>query len=227
MSNENIERKRLVRDLKRAALTRMEDAARTSADFRAIQKQWDKLDENRERRERYHEVKRNEQTLLSGYSGGHVFPIPISHPSWREAMRGDFHDLIYDNAEDLWQLVEDLEIARLLKALKSKQKDVLFLSAVRASTPQQIACYRDKTDRAVRKLLTATLVGLREKLAPIIREQIEIDSPDMTFAKRQFLERYDNKALDNDEDNRYNGNLLQEIKGYVSDFVNSALGGTK
>ena len=145
-------------------------------------------------------------------------------------MRGEFHSLIYDNADEIWQLVEDETISALLKALKSKQKDVLFLSAVRSSTPQQIACYHEKTDRAVRKLLAKTLASLRDKLAPIIREQIEIDSLDMTYAKRCFLERYDKgemTVLDNAGDELYNGNILSEIKDYVSGWLNSVGGVTK
>ena len=39
----------------REALTRMEDAAQTAEDFEAVIKQWDHLDENRERQERGHE----------------------------------------------------------------------------------------------------------------------------------------------------------------------------
>ena len=192
-----------------------------------MQKQWNRLDENRERRERRYEIRRNENTLGLDYNGGIIFPAPMLHPSWREAMRGDFLPLIYDNAEDMYLLVEDEAISALLKALKPKQKDVLFLTAVRHCTPKQIACYRDKTDRAVRKLLAKTLASLRDKLAPIIREQLENDSPDMTYAKRCFLERYDENALDNAEDEMYNSNMLREIKGYVANIFNLTFGGTQ
>ena len=91
--------KQLVRDVKREALARMEDAARTEDDFRAVVEQWDKRDENRERRERDWEKQRDETTLEVGYTDGEIFPLPISHPAWREAIKGDFLSLIYDNAE--------------------------------------------------------------------------------------------------------------------------------
>lgn len=45
-------RKQLVRDIKREALRRMEDAARTEEDFQNVIEQWDHLDENREQREK-------------------------------------------------------------------------------------------------------------------------------------------------------------------------------
>ena len=192
----------LKREIKRIALTRMEDSARTVEDFQAVTEQWDHLDENRERRERDHEEKRNEETIRLGYSDGWIIPIPFIHPAWRGAINGDFIDMIYDNAKEVWQLVEDGDISGQLKTFTEKQKVVVFLSAVRHCTPQQIACYQDKTDRAIRKLLTAAIDGMRDKLAPIIREQIKMMSPDMTIKKRKFLEWYENEntALDKSED---------------------------
>ena len=49
----------LKRDMRKAAIARMEAAARTEADFREVIDAWDKEDANRERRERYHEVGRD------------------------------------------------------------------------------------------------------------------------------------------------------------------------
>lgn len=169
----------------------MEDAARTVEDFQEVIKQWDSLDENRERKERFHEIARDETLLELNYSDGLVFPAPIAHSAWQEAMKGDFIEMIYDNPEEIWQLVEDWDVYIELVALTKKQKEVLFLIAVRMCTPQQIACYKDQTDRAVRKLLAATLTAMRGNLAESIREQIAVGMPDMTLAKRQFLEWYE------------------------------------
>jgi len=180
----------------------MEDAARTAEDFKAVVAQWDHLDENRERKERYHEMQRDEKTLEVGYTDGMVFPVPVSHPAWREAVKGDFLSMIFDNAFEMWQLVEDPDIAALVKSLTDKQKEVLFFSAVRLCTAAQIACYQDKTDRAVRKLLAAALDSVRDKLAPLIREQIDAGFLKMTLAKRDFLKWCDEKqktALDSDK----------------------------
>jgi len=190
-------KKQLVRELKRAALERIENAARTESDFNVVIKQWDNLDENRERRERGHEIKRNEETIRLGYTDGMILPIPFLHPTWRGIINGDFLDLIYDNAEEMWQLVEDADISMLIKALTAKQKEVLFLSAVRGCSPQQIACYKEQTDRAIRKLLVAALIHTRDNLVPIILEQINNNSPNMTCEKKQFIEGHKKTALDN------------------------------
>jgi len=87
-----------------------------------------------------------------------------------------------------------------LKEFKARQKEVLFLTAVRLCTPQQIACYKDQTDRAVRKLLAAALDSMRGYLAPVIRWQIQAGQPEATFAKRQFLDWYENQNCDFDSE---------------------------
>ena len=54
--DEHPDRTLLKRDIHAIALKRMEDAARSVADFEDVIKQWDHLDNNRERKERYHEI---------------------------------------------------------------------------------------------------------------------------------------------------------------------------
>jgi len=199
-------RELLVREAKAIALTRMEDAARTEDDFKAVIKQWNHNDSNRERRERNHEIGRPNEDMLHWDKLNEndekgklkteldvVIPRPLENMWWRQQLRGDFLDTIYDNALEMCQLIEDWDIAALVKNLTNKQKDVLFLSAVRLCSAAQIACYHDKTDRAVRKLLAATLEAIRSKLAPIIREQIDTKYPSITITKREFMAWYETK----------------------------------
>ena len=199
-------RELLVREVKAAALARMEDAARTEDDFKKVIIQWNHNDRNRERKERYHEIGRPNEEMLHWDSINPndekgkikegldtVIPPPLQHQWWRSLMRGDFIDAIFDNALEMWQLIGDWDIAALVKGLTDRQKQVLFLRAVRLCSAAQIAICHDKTDRAVRKLLAATLDSIRDKLAPLIREQMEAEHPQMTLAKREFLEWYDNE----------------------------------
>ena len=55
--------KRLKRELRAEAIRRLEEAARTEKDFRAVVEEWNKLDRNRERRERDHENLRGDVPL--------------------------------------------------------------------------------------------------------------------------------------------------------------------
>ena len=204
-------KKQLVRDIKRIALTRMEDAARTEKDFREVVKQWNTRDSSRRRKERRREVARPNAMMLhwdksnpndekgklkSGLDV--VIPAPLGHYWWRQLMRGEFIEAIFDNPDEMWQVVEDWDVASQLLPLTKKQKEVLYLRAVRAFTTTDVADYQGKTDRAVRKLYTATIEKIQDKLAPIISEQIRAKYFDMTLRKRRFLKRYEGEkdALD-------------------------------
>ena len=56
---EEPERKKLKRELRAEARVRLEDSARTQRAFENVIAWWDRLDANRERRERYHELIRS------------------------------------------------------------------------------------------------------------------------------------------------------------------------
>jgi len=155
----------------------MEDAARSDDDFKLVVSQWNHIDRNRKRRDQYHEIGRPNAEMLhwdksdaSDKKGklkeglDTVIPRPFDHPWWRQLMRGDFIDTIYDNAYEMWQLIGNREIASLVKGLSDKQKEALFSRVVRLCSAAQVAYCYDKTDRAVRKLLVATLDSMRDKL---------------------------------------------------------------
>ena len=56
-------------------MRRLEEAARTEKDFNNLVARWDRLDSNRERRERCHEVIRSDVPLELGMSSLHIiFP---------------------------------------------------------------------------------------------------------------------------------------------------------
>ena len=107
-------------------------------------------------------------------------------------MRGDFISYIYDSADEMWQITGDWgHVGKLLRdGLTAKQKEALFLFAVRLANTEQIGCYTDKTDRAVRRLLADALENIREPLAKMIRKRLNNGLP-VTLEKRRFLEWYE------------------------------------
>jgi hypothetical protein len=205
-------RNTLKRQARADYLRRVENSARTVEDFTELVDMYDKLDANRERRERYYEISVSEYKLLNteigksnkgidpeqreterrnGYSDGKIIPAPIYHPYWRELMRGDFINYIFDNALEMWQIIGDWQVGRLLRyELTDKQKETLFLSAVRLATTEQIGCYTGKTDRAVRRLLTAAFENIRKPLARMTRKRLEDELP-VTLGKQRFLEWFE------------------------------------
>ena len=58
-----VEENFLKREIRAEAVRRLEEAARTEADFSVVIKEWDKLDQNRERRERNYEHLRGDLPL--------------------------------------------------------------------------------------------------------------------------------------------------------------------
>jgi hypothetical protein len=240
-------RNTLKRQARADYLRRLENSARTVADYHEVVDMYDKLDANRERRERYHEIRQSDYAVqYTGskrngyrmtytvkedkpldaeiqekpnqymkkessknyvYSEGVIIPLPLCHPYWQELMRGDFINYIYDNALEMWQILGDWKIGRLLRyELTAKQKETLFLSAVRHATTEQIGCYTDKSDRAVRRLLAAAFDNIRKPLARMTRKRLEDGLP-VTHEKRCFLEWYEQQQQQQIEQKEKPGEL--------------------
>jgi hypothetical protein len=222
-------------------LRRIENSARTLDEFKEVVETYDKLDANRERRERYHEIRQGDYNLQytgskrNGYKltyietgnkndtadtgrkdkliepgqkdnrakskkkesstnytfiNGEIIPGPICHPYWRELMQGDFISYIFDSALEIWQIFDNWQVGKLYRnELTIKQKETLFLSAVRRATTEQIGCYTGKTDRAVRRLLADALENIRKPLAIMIQARLDDELPE-TLEKQRFLEWY-------------------------------------
>jgi hypothetical protein len=200
----------MARQAEAESLRRCENSAPTTGEFRELCELYDKLDGNRERRERDHEIGTGEYKLLNttigksskgvdpeqkeaerenGYSDGAIIPIPILHPYWRELMRGDFISAIYDSADEIWQIFGDWQVGQYIKSMTAKQRDALFRSAVRLCSAERIAECTDKTSRGVNKLIAAALKYIRGRLAERIQARIDNDLP-VTLEKRKFLEWY-------------------------------------
>lgn len=149
------ERTLLKRDLRKAAITRMEDAARTEDDFREVVKAWDKEDSNRERRERYHEVGRDESQVPLEYNMSKeeiVIPAPIHSVYWRQIMKGDFLDAIFDCPFELHELVTDSDISSILRGLSDNHKALFFFLVIRGYSTTSLAKIYGQSDRNIRKV---------------------------------------------------------------------------
>ena len=189
-----MERKKLKREIEREALARMEDAARTEAEFQKVTAEWDRLDANRERRERWHEKSRTEQILALGYKDGEVLPNPAGHVFWRQLLRGDFLDVIFDCPYELHELVEDMGISALLRGLSENHREILYFSAIRLYSSARLAAMRKQTDRNIRKTRFLILKKIHEKLIPRLAQRIDSGLP-VTLTQLDFLREH--TALDN------------------------------
>ena len=154
------QKKLLKRELAAIALKRLEDSARTAADFQNVINMWDRLDENRERKERYHEIGRDDSKVPLEWGSGEnyaVVPAPKGQAFWRELMRGNFLDIIFNCPFEIHELVEDAELSRILLELKDEYKELLYYLSVRRYSTAYIAKMLGQTDRNIRKKRTTIL----------------------------------------------------------------------
>ena len=83
--------KRLKREIRAEALRRLEEAARTESDFLVIVDEWNKLDRNRERRERDHENLRGDVPLeFQAVPDPKIAPLWMNLPRFRQICQGIF-----------------------------------------------------------------------------------------------------------------------------------------
>ena len=188
-SDEDSERKKLKRELQAEALARLEDAARTVSDFEKVVAWWDKLDANRERRERYHELSRSGDDLPLDYGAakdGLFFPDTLNNVLERLIRKGDFIDAIFYCPYDIHELVTDKNLSAILLELTEDHKELLFLCAVRLFSSTRIAAIRGQTDRNIRKVRGSMLKKIRKKLLPALLEKAKKQQP-LTLLEKEFL----------------------------------------
>lgn len=191
--------KKLKRELEREALARLEDAARTTEDFEAVVEWWDRLDRNREHRQGNHEVGRSGIPLEWGSPLDVVIPVPTGYASWRQVLKGDFLDVIFDCPYEMHHLVEDEDISELIRRLSENHKEVLYYHAVRMYDTARIAAIRGQTERNIRKLRSLLLSDLRKRLLVKLAVRDKNGLP-LTTTERVFLNEHKKSALDGSKD---------------------------
>ena len=187
--DEEPERKKLRRELRAEALARLEDAARTQRDFENVIAWWDKLDANRERRERYHELSRSSDDVPLDYGASAnelFFPDTLNDVLEKQIRKGDFIDAIFYCPYDIHELVTEEYLSEILLELKEDHKELLFLWAVRLFSSTRIAAIRQQSDRNIRKIRNTMMKKIRKELLSALTDKAEKQLP-MTLVEKAFL----------------------------------------
>lgn len=187
-------RKQLKRELKVLALKRLEDSARTVEDYENVVAWYDKLDANRERRERYHELLRSGDDLPIDYGAeedGRYFPDTLNNVIEKQIRKGNFIDAIFYCPYDIHELVADADMSNILRELSEDHKLLLFLWALRQYSSIRIAAIRGQSDRNIRKVRNTMLKKIRKKLLAALTEKVQAQQP-LTLLEKEFL-------IDNDK----------------------------
>lgn len=187
--DEEPERKKLKRELRAEALARLEDAARTQRDFENVIAWWEKLDANRERRERYHELSRSGDDVPLDYGASAnelFFPDTLNDVLEKQIRKGDFIDAIFYCPYDIHELVTEEYLSEILLELKEDHKELLFLWAVRLFSSTRIAAIRQQSDRNIRKIRNTMMKKIRKELLSALTDKAEKQLP-MTLVEKAFL----------------------------------------
>lgn len=180
--------KRLKREMRAEAIRRLEEAARTEKDFRAVVEEWNKLDRNRERRERDHENLRGDVPLeYQVVPEPKLIPRWMNNPAYRQLMAGDFLDVLFDCPYEMHQLSADPFISGMIENLSEEHKEVLYFLSLRLYSTTRLAAIRGQSDRNIRKLRKT----IRKKLQRQMYDHL-CSKPEngLTLRERRFLEEY-------------------------------------
>ena len=225
MDRQGPKRKMLVRDIKRAALTRLEGAARTEKDFNEVVRQWNTRDESQRKRVDRWEKKRPEPEMLhwdrvgadirNGRIKGWlntVIPAPLNHEWWRHLLAGDFTDIIHDCPYEMHELTTTKAFSDALKSLNENQLEVLYYWAIRQESVQKIAKRRGQTDRNILKVYATLIRKLRRKMYEHWETQYDAGFS-LTYAQKQFVLDCRNGVLDVGKDKKKNPNVDRGMEG--------------
>lgn len=181
----------LKRELRAIALKRLEDGARTVSDFEEVIREWDHLDSNRERKERYHEIGReNIDSKKDVAPLAIVIPTPINHAYWRQLMKGDFIDIISNCPYEMHNSLSDEDYSKIIYDLKDDHKELLYFLYLRDFTTNQLAALRNQSDRNIRGV-RSTILGQIEKKVLMILVDRQIEAFPFTMEELDFLTRHE------------------------------------
>ncbi len=125
------------------ALRRTEDAARTLEQFQWVIEEWNKLDRNRERRERDHENLRGDVPLeFQAVPDPNIAPLWMNLPRFRQLCQGNFLDIIFSCPYELHELTANCFISKLFFTLSDEQKEVLYCLFVKQYSTTRLAVLR-------------------------------------------------------------------------------------
>ena len=181
----------LKRELRAIALKRLEDGARTVSDFEEVIREWDHLDSNRERKERYREIGReNIDSKKDVAPLAIVIPTPINHAYWRQLMKGDFIDIISNCPYEMHNSLSDEDYSKIIYDLKDDHKELLYFLYLRDFTTNQLAALRNQSDRNIRGV-RSTILGQIEKKVLMILVDRQIEAFPFTMEELDFLTRHE------------------------------------
>ena len=168
----------------------MERLAKTEDDFREVTRQWDRREENGDRRFRYHETVRGDVPLEYGMAkSSHVFPANLNSAYRKAVRRGDYMELIFDCPFEIEQVTSAPFVSAVLGDLKGEYRELLYFLVIRRYSTERLGKMLGQTDRNIRKKLSRLLARLRKKLFRRLAEHRNSGGT-LTKRQREFMDAY-------------------------------------
>ena len=178
----------LHREARALAIRRIEESARTEEDFKEVIQWWDRLDANRERKERDHETGRSTVPLEWDADEFYVSGKPSYDMVLRRLLlAGDFLDFIFDRPKTIHELVTDTDLSKILKELKPHLKNMLYYLFLRDYSAMEYAESIGQSDRNIRGVRETALKKIRKFYTDVLTYRKE-NSLSMTIDEKYFLE---------------------------------------
>lgn len=194
-ANKSSSQKRLIRELKKNALERIEFAARSVRDYKQIIRFWDNQDASAARTQRNHEELRGDtpmewNSLLNDTSDiGLTFPKWTNDAVYSQLRNGSFLDYLFDCPYEMHNLTSKEYLRRPVMELKDEHKEILYFLYLRLYSPQSLACMRGQSDRNVRKVRDVALRSIRRKVYASLQKRKDAGCS-LTPNERAFLAEY-------------------------------------
>ena len=179
--------KRLKREIRAEALRRLEEAARTESDFLNVVDEWNKLDRNRERRERDHENLRGDVPLeFQAVPEPRIVPLWMNDPEYCQLCSGFFLDILFDCPYEMHELTTDEFISDMIRDFSEEHKEVLYFLSLRLYSAAKLAVLRGQSDRNIRKLRLTIHKKLQRAFYQHLQEKQEAGGS-LTLREQEFF----------------------------------------
>lgn len=173
------------------AVDRTSKAARTEDDYKVVIGEMNRLDKNRRRRERYHEVLRGDVPLeYKTTYDGLIFPLFLSDPKQRLLHSGQFLDILYDCPYEMHELTGNTFLSKMVKDLKMEHKELLYYLSLHLYSTTRLSKIRGQSDRNIRKVRDTYTRKLQKKLYRHLIQRRN-NGGVLTLREKEFISLYE------------------------------------
>jgi DNA-directed RNA polymerase specialized sigma24 family protein len=182
-------RKYLTQAMLAESISRLEDAARTQAEFKNVIEWWDKRDKRiKDALDKKVLPIANTTFDIDLYGkGDHRMKSLFSG---RNHYYVDYLNLIFSCICQMHDLTDDSDLSRLLGKATDKQKAVFFPRVIKGCTPQRIALCHGMTDRNVRDIVDRTVSKIRKGMYEALKKR-QAEGISLTMQQKDFLNTID------------------------------------